>query len=99
MLIFVRSELGLSQVLLSILWADIVFIIICPKQDMEQMLDIFRACMTFRQPSCMERSGLDTAVGGQVGMHASPVCIPQVGGSRGEGVMSWGHSHIRHAVL
>ena len=52
MLIFVRNELGLSQVLLSILWADIIFIIICPKQDMEQMLDIVRACMTSRQPSC-----------------------------------------------
>ncbi|MXQ96910.1 hypothetical protein E5288_WYG014908 [Bos mutus] len=34
-------------------------------KDMEQMLDIVHACMTFRQPSCMERSGLDTAVGGQ----------------------------------
>lgn len=47
--------------LLSILWADII--IICPKQDMEQMLDIFRGFTTSRHLPALERTGLDTAAG------------------------------------
>lgn len=67
MLIFVRNERGLSQVLLSILWADVIFIIICPKQDMEQMLDIVRASVTSRQPSCTGDDGPGYSRGGPGG--------------------------------
>ena len=85
--------------LLSILWADIIFIIICPKQDMEQMLDIFRGFTTSRHLPALERTGLDTAAGARRACTLALSASHRWGSPAGEGARSWGQSHIQHAAV